>query len=418
MSTRFVIIGAGVAGGYAASTLARLRPRDEILLFSEEPLATYYRPTLPDFLCGRLNLLNLVVADAEHYQRLGVTLRQEQVDDVDVAARRVILRGGKTEPYDRLLIAAGSRSLVHPNWPGRRLTGILTLDRLVDVYALQKRLTEKSRVIVIGGNMRALHIGEALVTMGLTPLQLIRESWIGHPLLTRPQGRFLRTRAEVCGVAIRTLDEVHEFLGYEGRVVGIRTRAGGMLECTDVIVCIGSHARIRLARESLEHEDGYLVDEYYRTSGEDVFAAGDAALPRARRERPPWRSWEHAAQDGVRAAHAMAERYPLPPRAANVLAGRVFGAPWLFLGEPPLDMDLGNIEMERSSHGIAYLTRDEGRIRQASLIGYRSAHHPLTRLYADQVPLAGELATLLQEDFDWRRAGVSAILPVSAPAQE
>jgi len=413
MATRFVIIGAGATGSYAASTLARLCPSDDTLLFSDEPLASYYRPVLPDFLCGRLGLLNLVMADAEHYRRLGVTLRQERVDELDVAGQRIVLRGGKSEPFDRLLLATGARSMVSPNWPGRKLAGIARLDRLTDVYALQKRLTEESRVIVIGGNMRALQVSEALVTMGLSPLQLVRESWIGHPLLSKPQGQFLRTRAEACGVEVRTLDEVHEFLGYEGRVVGIRTCAGGMLECTDVLVCIGTHANIGLGREALEHEDGYLVDEYYRTSGKNVFAAGDGARPRTRSEQARVRSWEHAAQDGIRAAHAMANRFPLPRPAPEVISGRVFGVSWLFLGEPPLNMDLGTIEMEKSEAGIAYLAREEGRIRQASLIGYRSAHHPLTRLFTDQVPLAGELETLLREDFDWRRAGAEALTPMA-----
>lgn len=415
MPRKYVIIGAGAAGSAAARTLARLCPGEEILLFSDEPLSTYYRPALPEMLCGRLSLYHLKIADAEHYARLGVTLRSERVQEVDPERQMLKIRGGREETYDRLLLCTGSRPYVNPNWGGRRLAGVFTLRKVEHLYAIQEALAPDTNVIVVGGGLYALQIAQALAGFPVRILMLVRESWVGYPIFTKPQGALLRARIEAAGIEVRTLDEVHEFLGYEGRVIGVRTKAGGMLECGLVVVAQRMIADMRIAQQTLEHGDGFLVDEHYRTSAPNIYAAGDAALPRSRQDAPHWRGWEKAGQEGVRAAYALAEREDLPPPAPTVIAGLSFGLPFLHLGDPPMDVNLAAVEMHKTGDGIAYLTRSEealpgdaaaaprGRIRQASLLGYRHCHHALTKVFTSGLDISQPLSDLLDTEFDWQR---------------
>ncbi|MBE7559740.1 FAD-dependent oxidoreductase [bacterium] len=402
MAEKYVIIGAGAAGSAAARTLARLRPHDEVHLFSNEVLPTYYRPGLPDMLAGRLSIPHLKIADREHYARVGVFLHPEQVLELDPERQVAKIRGGREESYDRLLLATGARPFVNPNWGGRRLQGIFVLRKLEHLPPLEAALAPDSNVVVVGGGIRALQIAEALTAYDVRILLLVRESWIGYPLFTKPQGQWLRAHAEALGVEVRTLDEVNEFLGYEGRVIGIRTKAGGMLECNTVIVCMHMMGDMRIAQRQLEHADGFLVDEAYRTSVSNIYAAGDAAVARADAQAPRWRGWERAAQHGVRAAYAMAGLPSPPPLPPLVIAGRIFGVSYLHLGEPPLDVLLSHVEIEKSELGIAYALRSDGTIRAASVLGFAHCHRAMAEAFTRGRVVEPPLATLLDANFDWR----------------
>ncbi len=411
MTRKYVIIGAGAAGSAAARTLARLCPDDEVHLFSNEPLPTYYRPGLPHMLDGRLSLPHLKIADREHYARVGVVLHQEHVLELDTDRQVVKIRGGREESYDRLLLATGARSYVNPNWGGRKLAGLYTLRKLEHLYQIQAALQPQTNVVIVGGGVRALQIAEALCGFDLRLLLLVRESWIGYPVFSKPQGLALRAQAEALGIEVRTLDEVNEFLGYEEKIIGIRTKAGGMLECGLVVVCMQALGDMRVAQRELEHGDGFLVDERYRTSVSNIFAAGDVALPRSARDVGRWRSWERAAQEGARAAYAMADRDDPPPLGPTVLAGKILGLRYLHLGEPPLDINLTTVEMEKNQQGVAYLLKTQGRIEKASLLGFPHCHHAMMAAFAAGAVIEPPLATLVEPDFDWRR--ISAPAPAS-----
>ena len=76
-------------------------------------------------------------------------------------------------------------------------------------------------------------------------------------------------------------------LGNSGRVTGVRTSTGKVLQCDMVAVGIGVKARTELAQGAgLKTERGILVNQYLETSATDVYAAGDAAQIYDPIERP------------------------------------------------------------------------------------------------------------------------------------
>jgi NADPH-dependent 2,4-dienoyl-CoA reductase/sulfur reductase-like enzyme len=403
MPLRYVIIGAGPSGRCAALELGKLCPDDEIVVFSDESLASYYRPALPSMLCGEKGLADLNICSTADYERLGVTLCHAKVEDIDPDNHEITIRGGRTEKYDRLLLACGARPYVHPNWPGRRLEGIHTFRKIEDVDKINSLTDPEQEITIVGGGIQAMEMAESLVSRGFKVTMIVREFNPGVPLFNKPMGAMLKKDAIARGIKIRTLDEIAEFIGNEDKLIGIRTRAGGLMETTLVLVSIGVISDIRLGREKIEHSDGYLIDENYRTSAQDVFAAGDAALRRREMDKPRWRHWQEAGADGVEAARCMAGQEPPADRLALPLFGRIVGRCFLILGREFPDVNSPETQFTRNDNSIAYVRIREGKIREAALLGYRHCHHPLAEIYKKQLPAPSDLDQIVDINFDWER---------------
>src|SRR5512136_1734598 len=107
---RHVIIGSGPAGVVAAETLRKADSAAEITLLCGEGEPPYARMAIPYLLKGDIEETGTHIRkDADHYAHLRIGLVQARARAIDTAARFVALADGRTVPYDRLLIATGSR---------------------------------------------------------------------------------------------------------------------------------------------------------------------------------------------------------------------------------------------------------------------------------------------------------------------
>ena len=106
----FVIVGAGLAGAKAAQTLRTEGFTGRIHLIGDEPDAPYERPPLSKgFLAGTSERESIFVHDPAWYAENDVTLvTGTKVIGLDVAAHEVVLDGGDTLAFDKLLLATGS----------------------------------------------------------------------------------------------------------------------------------------------------------------------------------------------------------------------------------------------------------------------------------------------------------------------
>src|SRR5450631_4433465 len=107
-----VIIGAGQAGGYAAMALREAGFTGRILLIGDEPHRPYDRPPLSKAMLTEEPVPPVAhFHDAAKLAERDITLRLDTtVTAIDTTARRLTLRNGAAEPYDRLLLATGGRA--------------------------------------------------------------------------------------------------------------------------------------------------------------------------------------------------------------------------------------------------------------------------------------------------------------------
>ncbi|MDR3312050.1 MAG: FAD-dependent oxidoreductase, partial [Spirochaetaceae bacterium] len=149
----YVIIGNSAAAVGCIEGIRQVDRQSPITVLSSENHHTYSRPLISYLLQGKTDEKRMLFRDADFYEknncalRLGVT-----VEKIDPKAKQVILAGGETVPYDKLLVAAGSRPFVPP-MDGLEHIHYHTFMTLDSAKVLGKVLTKKSRVLIIGGGL-------------------------------------------------------------------------------------------------------------------------------------------------------------------------------------------------------------------------------------------------------------------------
>src|SRR4051794_41317022 len=98
MSSTFVIVGAGMAGGKAVETLREEGFDGRIVLLGAEPERPYERPPLSkDYLRGEQEREKVYLQEEGWYAEHDVELRTgATVDRLDLARRAVVLAGGES----------------------------------------------------------------------------------------------------------------------------------------------------------------------------------------------------------------------------------------------------------------------------------------------------------------------------------
>jgi NADPH-dependent 2,4-dienoyl-CoA reductase/sulfur reductase-like enzyme len=144
--TRYVIVGAGVAGISAAGALRSLDRTAEITVVSEDAYGFYSRPGLAYYLTRELPENQLAIYTKKDWQSLNLHHVHARVMRIIPGEHRLYLDPAGALTYDRLLLAAGSTA-VRSNIPGADLNGVVKLDDLEDT----RRIITAEDHTVIGG---------------------------------------------------------------------------------------------------------------------------------------------------------------------------------------------------------------------------------------------------------------------------
>lgn len=277
MARRHVLIGSGPGSVAAAEMIRRLDDRAEIVIVGEEPHGYYSRPGLAYYLAKEVPEERLFPFTPQDFARLNVQLLLERAVHIDPAAHRVTLEGGRELPYDRLLVATGSRA-ISAQVPGAELDGVVKLDDLDDARDLIRRSRDAKAAVVVGGGITALEIAEGLRARRLQVHYFMRKDRYWSNVLSESESRIVEEGLRTRGVKIHDHTELARILGEHGRVVGVETGDGTRIPCDLVAVALGVRPQKELAEAAgLDCERGILVDEHLRSSDDDIFAAGDVA---------------------------------------------------------------------------------------------------------------------------------------------
>ncbi|HEY2446578.1 MAG TPA: FAD-dependent oxidoreductase [Rhizomicrobium sp.] len=273
-STSMVIIGGGAAGNAAAEMLRREGHDGAVTILSADDAPPCDRPNLSkDYLAGKAPEEWIPLRPPEFYRDNDIALRLgTMVAGIDVAGRRVILAGGDSLGFDRLLIATGSEP-VRLTVPGAELPHVRTLRSLADCRELIARAATAKHAVVVGASFIGLEAAASLRERGVEIHVVAPEA--------RPMERVL---GSALGDFLRALHEEHGVVFHLGRTVAaieagqVTFDDGASLFADLVVVGIGVHPRTALAeRAGLAVERGVLVDETLETSARGIFAAGDIA---------------------------------------------------------------------------------------------------------------------------------------------
>ncbi len=276
MSERIVIIGAGQSGAQAVASLRSEGFTGTIAMVGDEPYAPYQRPPLSKaYLMGTMDRDRLFLKPDAFYKDanceliLGVAATK-----IDRAAKTVTLSDGRHLPYDKLLIATGSR-VRKIRCPGADLPGVHYLRGIADVDGLRAVFEPGKKLAIVGGGYIGLEVAAVAAKRGIEVTVFEAMDRVMARAVSVPVSDFYDKVHRAAGVNILLDTGVEAFEG-TGKLEAVRAK-GKVYQADVALVGIGIVPNDELAREAgLGCDDGIVVDEKSNATGDPaIFAAGD-----------------------------------------------------------------------------------------------------------------------------------------------
>jgi 3-phenylpropionate/trans-cinnamate dioxygenase ferredoxin reductase subunit len=308
-----VIIGAGQSGARAAHALRDNGWDGEITLLGNEGVAPYDRPPLSKaVLLGQKTTAQCALYDETFYSGQRIDLRVDaSVQQIDRAARKVVLKDGHTVAYQRLLIATGAapRRL---SVPGATLEGVHVLRTAADASSVLGELLPGRRIAIVGAGFIGLEIAATAIARGCEVIVIEAAARALMRAVPEIVAAHLVERHRQMGVDVRFAVQVDRIIGSTmKRVTAVKLSDGTTIECDCVIAGIGVKPRTELAEAAgIDVADGIAVDDTLRTNDPHIFAAGDVcSFPhRLFRRRMRLECWKNAEDHARIVARNMLDR--------------------------------------------------------------------------------------------------------------
>ncbi|MGG7078133.1 FAD-dependent oxidoreductase [Clostridium sardiniense] len=284
---KVLVIGCTHAGTATVVNLKALYPDSEVTIYERNDNISFLS-------CGIAlhvgdvvkNLNDMFYSSPEALAELGVkTNMKHDVLDIDFDNKKVRVKNLVTEEifednYDKLVLTVGSWPIV-PNFVGGDLENIV----LCKNYNQAKAITEKGKkaknVVIIGAGYIGVELAEAFEMLGKNVTLIDAEERIMPKYLDKEFTDIAEKSFKDHGVNLVLGEKVKHFEGENGKVQTVVTD-NGTYAGDLVVLCIGFRPNTALVNGKLDTlpNGAIMIDEYMRTSREDVFAAGDCCVVR------------------------------------------------------------------------------------------------------------------------------------------
>ncbi len=283
---RIVIVGASLAGLCGAEALREAGFRGSLTIIGDEPHEPYDRPPLSKQVlkgwvpADHTKLPRMRPVDADW--RLGVA-----ATGLDRANRQVLLANGDTVPYDRLLIATGTRARPWFDAQEGALEGVFTLRTCDDAARLQAALKARPRrVLIVGSGFIGSEMASVCCELGL-PVTVAERA--DAPLVGALGGVIGEIAAQIqrdAGVDLRTGVSVEALEGdAEGHVRRARLSGGITVDVDVVVASLGSIRNVEWLEDAqlatgfwgLACDAGCRAFDINGVVTDNIFVAGDVA---------------------------------------------------------------------------------------------------------------------------------------------
>ncbi|MBA0857198.1 hypothetical protein Goshw_008872 [Gossypium schwendimanii] len=295
-SFKYVILGGGVAAGYAAREFAKqgVQP-GELAIISKEAVAPYERPALSKAYlfpegAARLPGFHVCVGSGgerllpEWYKEKGIELiLSTEIVKADLPANTLVSAAGETFKYQILIIATGSTVIKLTDFgvQGADAKNIFYLREIDDADKLVEAIKAKKngKAVIVGGGYIGLELGAALKINNLDVSMVYPEPWCMPRLFTSGIAAFYEGYYANKGIKIIKGTVAVGFTSdSNGEVKEVQLKDGRVLEADIVVVGVGGRPLTALFKGQVEEEMGGIkTDAFFKTSVPTVYAVGDVA---------------------------------------------------------------------------------------------------------------------------------------------
>ncbi|OIT01480.1 PREDICTED: monodehydroascorbate reductase [Nicotiana attenuata] len=295
-SFKYVIVGGGVAAGYAAREFAKqgVKP-GELAIISKEAVAPYERPALSKAYlfpegAARLPGFHVCVGSGgerllpEWYAEKGISLiLSTEIVKADLASKTLVSAAGESFKYQTLVIATGSTVLKLSDFgvQGADSKNIFYLREIDDADKLVEAIKAKKngKAVIVGGGYIGLELSAVMRLNNIEVSMVYPEPWCMPRLFTEGIAAFYEGYYQNKGVNIIKGTVAVGFDTHpNGEVKEVKLKDGRILEADIVVVGVGARPLTTLFKGQVEEEKGGIkTDAFFKTSVPDVYAVGDVA---------------------------------------------------------------------------------------------------------------------------------------------
>ncbi|RII35912.1 NADH oxidase [Clostridium chromiireducens] len=282
---KVIVIGCTHAGTAAIVNLRELHPDSEVVVYERNDNISFLS-------CGIALSIGGIVTETEklfynspqNLSSMGVvTKMKHDVLDIDFDNKKIKVKNLDNDEilednYDKLVLTLGSWPII-PKFEGGDLENILLCKNYNHAKEIEARRNNAKNVIVIGGGYIGVELAEAFKMKDKNVTLIDAEDRIMSKYLDKEFTDIAEKEFKDHGINLVLGEKVKLFKGENNKVSHVVTE-NKEYEADLVILCIGFAPSTSLIKGKLETlENGaIMIDEYMRTSREDVFAAGDCCV--------------------------------------------------------------------------------------------------------------------------------------------
>ncbi len=268
----YVIIGNSAAAIGGIEGIRSLDKDGKITVVSSEKYHTYSRPLISYLLCKKTTEEKMKYRSDDFYKKnkCDVILGKKAVK---TDGKKVILEDETELPFDKLLIATGSRPFVPPMEGLDNVKEKFTFMSLDDAKALEKSLSKDKKVLIIGAGLIGLKCAEGIFDKVKDITVVDMADRILPSILDEKGSKIVKKHLEKIGIKFLLSDSVKSFSDKEAVL-----NSGKKLSYDIVVIAVGVRPNTDLAEDAgVKVDRGIETDIYCRTSNKDIYSAGDCA---------------------------------------------------------------------------------------------------------------------------------------------
>jgi nitrite reductase (NADH) large subunit len=282
---KLVVIGNGMAGMRTVEELLDRAPGlHDITVFGDEPYGNYNRILLSPVLAGEKTIDEIMLNKVEWYAANGIALKHGPASRIVEIRRKdkyVVAADGTQTPYDKLLIATGSKPFMLPV-PGADLDGVIAFRDIKDVERMLAAAKAYKSAVVIGGGLLGLEAANGLMKNGMTVTVIHLMPHLMEMQLDGAAGELLRDSLVARGMQFRMEARTKALVGgSSGRVERVMLEDGSEIAADLVVMAVCIRPNTDLAKKAGIHcERGIVVDDTMLTYDGSIYAVGECAQHR------------------------------------------------------------------------------------------------------------------------------------------